>query len=196
MSREDFEKKRKEAIDSLATKKKISKAVTTLIADDGVFKEHKEGSSGVGMTIGTLMHSVLSSVCESLFYTKDHGDLDELIKKHNTDDLSPENCSDVRKMVEKVLKTDLVKKVASADRLYTEIPFMVHGEFHGVIDLVFADADGFHVIDWKSDRVDDAKRFEEIKAHYKKQINYYVKAIEETLGEKVASADCVFCRGL
>ena len=63
---------------------------------------------------------------------------------------------------------------------------------HGSIDLVYRDADGWHVIDFKSDRLDGASA-QEAAGHYAVQIGLYQRALEAAVGEP-ASAGLLFLR--
>ena len=63
---------------------------------------------------------------------------------------------------------------------------------HGSIDLVYRDAGGWHVIDFKSDRLDGTSA-QEAASHYAVQIGLYQRAIEAAIGEP-ASAGLLFLR--
>ena len=63
---------------------------------------------------------------------------------------------------------------------------------HGSIDLVYRDAGGWHVIDFKSDRLDGASA-QEAASHYAVQIGLYQRAIEAAVGAP-ASAALLFLR--
>jgi len=73
-----------------------------------------------------------------------------------------------------------------------EVPFRQADGTRGVIDLVYIDANGAHVVDWKSDVFEDADREMAVVSLYKKQIETYRSAVEQMLGERVTSVECVF----
>ena len=63
---------------------------------------------------------------------------------------------------------------------------------HGSIDLVYRDAAGWHVIDFKSDRLDGTSA-EEAASHYAVQIGLYQRSLEAAVGAP-ASAALLFLR--
>ena len=69
---------------------------------------------------------------------------------------------------------------------------MAENGVYGIIDLVIEDEKELTLIDWKSDIIADDARKSELKAHYGKQMDYYVKALETELPKRSITGNCVF----
>jgi ATP-dependent helicase/nuclease subunit A len=85
----------------------------------------------------------------------------------------------------------LYARLANARRL-SELPFVYEDEegLHtGTIDLLFEDADGWHLVEFKSDRVSDVATCAERPA-YEAQMQRYARAVGHLLG---LQPDCTIC---
>ena len=155
--------------------------------DSPNFIEEKEIS---GSSYGTLLHSLMEKIDYSKF------DIEALTK--DIDDIK------AKKRLEKDLinfsKSKIYKIVSSASRIHREVPFnlelsakdvfnikdsKIEDEkimIQGIIDLYCETDNGLILIDYKSDRLKNEAEFKE---RYKKQLEYYKKALERITGQNV-----------
>lgn len=90
----------------------------------------------------------------------------------------------------------LARQIASADRLYQEVPFLMkEGETYvqGIIDLVYEKDGVHHLVDYKTDRV-GPENLPRLVALYGEQLAYYRRALEVINGWTVASSTLYFLR--
>ena len=75
----------------------------------------------------------------------------------------------------------------NAKEVLSEVPFYYYKDkkmlINGIIDLVYEDEEGWHIIDWKTN-ADNA----DLDNHYKSQLDLYSEAFEKISGEKVRDA--------
>ena len=105
-------------------------------------------------------------------------------------------AGEVREMLDRFTRSPVAAALASADvERWFELPFAWDWDgvpVHGSIDLVYRDASGWHVIDFKSDRLNGTSA-QEAASHYAVQIGLYQRAIEAAVGAPV-SAGLLFLR--
>ena len=105
-------------------------------------------------------------------------------------------AGEVREMLDRFTRSPVAAALAAADvERWFELPFAWDWDgvpVHGSIDLVYRDTSGWHVIDFKSDRLDGTSA-QEAASHYAVQIGLYQRAIEAAVGE-AASAGLLFLR--
>ena len=105
-------------------------------------------------------------------------------------------AGEVREMLDRFTRSPVAAALAAADvERWFELPFAWDWDgvpVHGSIDLVYRDASGWHVIDFKSDRLNGTSA-QEAASHYAVQIGLYQRAIEAAVGE-AASAGLLFLR--
>lgn len=85
------------------------------------------------------------------------------------------------------LKSDLGIRIKTAQAVYRETPFVYEesGQLvQGVVDLYFEEADGFVVVDYKTDGL-KGRTLDEVVAPHGAQVSYYARAIEGITGKKV-----------
>ena len=114
-----------------------------------------------------------------------------LLAEHGLDVDEADKASSV---VKSVMQSEIWKRAEASSRRLMEVPFQIlHGEkdgvdlptvIRGVIDLVFEEADGWVLVDYKTDRVAEGK-LETLVDHYSPQIRLYAKAWETCSGQKV-----------
>ncbi len=86
-----------------------------------------------------------------------------------------------RTMVERALKSELMRRVAQADEVHREVPFSVMtdgGLMEGKIDLLFREGKRWTLVDYKTDAVTRPEL-------YRAQMDAYVAALERTAGVRV-----------
>lgn len=109
-----------------------------------------------------------------------------------------------RRMLAGFRDSDLGQLIATSDTVYTEYPFTSHENsstgdrpdtlVSGTIDLVYRDADGWHIVDFKTDRVASSEAAETLAPDhaYRDQIRQYADAWEALTGDPVASGSLWF----
>ena len=113
-------------------------------------------------------------------------------------------------IIQKFKESDLYQRLKKAELKYSEVPFTINiGPAHslyaelagqdsrpvilsGTIDLVFKEADGWVVIDYKTDRPKNEKDYPELVEVYQKQITIYSQVWQEITGEQVKQSSIYF----
>ena len=160
------------------------------------FMKEEEILGGAGR--GTAFHKVMELI--------DLGEAAEPVEKQVEEmlcagTLAPEYAKAVSvPAIRAFLSTDLAKRMAAAEksgRLYREQPFVLGLSadelnegfpeeelvlIQGVIDVYFEEDGELVVADYKTDRVEDGK---ELVEKYRKQLDYYARALQQLTGKKV-----------
>ena len=194
--------KRKDACAKINEKGAQSEAVTSQLKEEAaiLFKNNIDGKAR-GKEFGALCHLIFEWLCQKAAMKVSVVVKDALAHLNALNGLAdyqfeaPELAS-LAKAVEGFMGSELYQQILAADSIFTEVPFQVVGEVHGVIDLIFTDAAGVHVVDWKSDTFSTSQRKNEVSAFYLKQLCAYVTAVENRFGQKVASKRCVYVLGV
>ena len=92
--------------------------------------------------------------------------------------------------VDQVMRTDMWKRALDADERHTEVPFSysVDAEsgrtkiVHGVIDLAYRRGNGWEIVDYKTDQVDDGS---ELLRRYRDQLSAYANAWPSVVGDEL-----------
>jgi ATP-dependent exoDNAse (exonuclease V) beta subunit len=181
----------KEAIGQILAENPMSQSVTSLIADNALFK-HIDGRKW-GMEFGNLTHKVMEAITQHLFINKNTQiEVEKLVwhfQKETEASFDPEDVEELKVNSKKFLSSPLASEIMGADEISTEIPFVLKGSYHGIIDLLIFKGTKVKIIDWKSDQL--KIKADEIKAHYKKQIQLYVQAVNQIVPGD-SEAECVF----
>lgn len=140
--------------------------------------------------IGTCIHSILERIVNSSnnFETEDL--VDSTLSNYNLDesykDLLLRVANVIRhggyKQKESSLKDDILNTLLNAKNVMCEVPFSFKENnqlVSGVIDCVYEDENGWHIIDYKTGRNDNVKSLE---VHYKDQLACYKKALYLSTG--------------
>ncbi len=145
-----------------------------------------------GASLGTAYHAVMENIDFSLPVTPQ---IDALEQRGIISPAERKLIMDRR--IATLLDGPLGQRMRSARRLWREAPFMINvpaneidglnapeGEtvaVQGVIDCFFEDADGITLVDYKTDSYTDP---EEIVSRYRKQLDYYARAIKMKFPDK------------
>lgn len=126
---------------------------------------------------GTAMHALF----ERLDFRQPEARLEELLE----DCFSglPSACRpEARRLFDLFRQTELFSRLQKARRIERELPFVLkerHGLIQGVIDVLFEDAEGWHILDYKTAEGSEAKVAER---GYRHQIELYAVACRRLLG--------------
>jgi ATP-dependent helicase/nuclease subunit A len=103
----------------------------------------------------------------------------------------------------------LWQRIQRAEEVYTEVPFSIKIEdgdplydqlqtdempilLSGVIDLVIKEREGWTIVDYKTDRVEDINDLSKLSEKYGEQVRQYCLLWKELTGEKVERAEIYF----
>jgi ATP-dependent helicase/nuclease subunit A len=172
-------------------------------------KRRKIKTVDIGGTVwGSAVHRIFD------YLIKDDPD-EKLLSLHIERDLEKQGISIKRKeelmeIVQKYKKSDLYHRLEKAEFKYSEVPFTTRIEpghslytelvgkdsrpviLSGTIDLVFKEADGWVVVDYKTDRPKNEKDYPKLVEVYQKQIDIYSQVWEEISGEQVKQSSIYF----
>ncbi len=108
------------------------------------------------------------------------------------DDGEPADLDDLETLVKRVWGSDTWQRAREAENVLVEAPFALpigDGDrtaiVEGVIDLAFAEDDGWVIVDYKTDVVDDAENLEARRRQYRAQVDAYAEYFEQISGETV-----------
>jgi len=91
-------------------------------------------------------------------------------------------------LIRNCLECEIWRKAIAGKRLWREVPVRIRtteGMMHGIIDLVWEDAeDNIHIVDWKSGAFDPDR--------HREQIRDYTRSLKQASGKDVASANLFF----
>jgi ATP-dependent helicase/nuclease subunit A len=124
--------------------------------------------------------------------------------------ISLKRKEELAKIIQKFKESDLYQRLEKAELKYSEVPFTINIEpahpfyaelagqdscpviLSGTIDLVFEEADGWVVVDYKTDRPKNEKDYPELAEVYQKQIAIYSRVWQEITGEQVKQSSIYF----
>jgi ATP-dependent helicase/nuclease subunit A len=87
-------------------------------------------------------------------------------------------------LLRRFARNDLRAQLEAADEVLREFPFLLRAggrTLHGVIDVLFRDGDGWHVLDFKTALVNAAGAEDNARRYYL-QVGVYARAVEQQTG--------------
>lgn len=156
--------------------------------------------------VGTLMHTVMQHLpfkTERLTERELYAYIDQLVDRAIID---AEAIQDINvEEVQRFVQSDLYLRIAQSDAVYRELPFIVNQNdvepteqddaiIQGMIDLVFEENGAYYFVDYKTDvfvrrrGMTDEALAEQLKEKYRIQMQYYQKALEVILKQKVSGS--------
>jgi ATP-dependent helicase/nuclease subunit A len=172
-------------------------------------KHRKIATIDVGGTAwGSAVHKIFD------YLIKEDPD-EQLLSMHIEKALEKQGISLKRKeelvgIIRKFKESDLYQRLKKAELKYSEVPFTINIEpahplyaeltgqdsrpviLSGTIDLVFKEANGWVVVDYKTDRPKNEKDYPELVEVYQKQIDIYSQVWQEITGEQVKQSRIYF----
>jgi ATP-dependent helicase/nuclease subunit A len=112
-------------------------------------------------------------------------------------------------IVERFQQSQLWQRIQQTEEVYTEVPFsmkLTDGDplydqlkkdkmpvlFSGVIDLVIREREGWTIVDYKTDRVEDKEDLSILSEKYGEQVRQYGVVWKELTGEQITRAEIYF----
>lgn len=194
---EEHRRLQEPALAKIRQRTHTSEAVTTTLKAEGekLFKGNLHGRER-GKEFGALVHEAMELICQRAGEKKvtTEEDLNVMLIALNRDSYGFETADlgVITLGIMKFLETPLYQAILQADMVLPEVPFKVKGKVHGIVDLLYQDKDGLHIIDWKSDTFETPERETKVKLYYEKQIKAYEHALSQELKNKISSARCVY----
>lgn len=139
--------------------------------------------------LGTLVHKMIEMIIKSNY------SLDKDILINSLVDKDEETHKLLCDVYDKLInggyvqndnRIDILKTLKSAKEVYTEVPFTYKEDniiWNGIIDLIYKDDSGWHIVDWKTN-----KEAKDIELHYQKQLEAYKIAFKKLTGNDVVDA--------
>ncbi len=124
--------------------------------------------------------------------------------------ITPDRKGELAELVRKFKDSDLYQRLKKAEFKYSEIPFTIYIRpshplytelaerescpviLSGTVDLAFKEADGWVVVDYKTDRPKNSVDYPELAEVYQKQIDIYSRVWQEITGEQVKQRNIYF----
>ena len=157
--------------------------------DDAFFDEGDEETKRESATIkGTMVHRLMECIVSS----KNTYDVEELIKTILSDyEYSEELDSMLHNVASKIrsggfeqvnssLDKDILNVLLKAKKVWCEVPFSYQSQkgnvVHGIIDCMYLDENGYHIIDYKTNEERDISKLEK---EYEGQLTHYKLALKK-----------------
>jgi ATP-dependent helicase/nuclease subunit A len=137
-----------------------------------------------GQRIGSAVHEAMQAVVERKLPANDAAN------EASADwELVPSEAAEVRRLVAKLVASDLFRRAASASRRLTELPVLFRDSagflVEGKIDLLFEESGSWVVVDYKTDRWDrSVDRDTQARERYAPQLADYATAVR-ALGDSI-----------
>ncbi|MEO6326169.1 MAG: 3'-5' exonuclease, partial [Thermoanaerobaculia bacterium] len=172
----------------------IDRQESPLEQDAPEIAEREARTRGRALAIGIAVHTAMESLLRegkgkgTLSRRPSADDVTRAIRKASVE-LSPEQLPEVIRLVGRLMNDPIVARALAARRRFVELPLLFRdGEgaeaplVEGKIDLLIEEEDGFTIVDWKTDRVDqpaERRRREEL---YAPQLAAYERGLMALLG--------------
>jgi ATP-dependent helicase/nuclease subunit A len=170
----------------------------------------RDSDSGYGKVLGTGVHTLLEDLVQkdlapnhvSESKVRNHlQSAQEQVAAASGEpgEITSEIVETARAMTNRFLSSPLAGEITEAGRVFAEYPLSTveKGETvdvrRGVIDLVYEDEDGWHIVDYKTDRVGSDGLPETLGDHeYADQVRQYASAWKDITGEEISSGSLWF----
>jgi len=146
-----------------------------------------------GADIGTVVHEVMEKL--DLAAPGDVAGIARAVALAKG--LPSEIVDEVAPIIENGLRSDVIRRACSASKTWRELPFCVArdgGTFEGKIDLVFEEADGLVIVDYKTNLFDDDDT-SALREHYRAQAEAYGLALSAVSDRPAKEVVLLFMRG-
>ncbi|PEN08802.1 ATP-dependent DNA helicase [Longimonas halophila] len=148
-------------------------------------------------TLGNALHALIEQVVMQHPARPDYkpAHLRQLLIEHEA---APAQHDVLQRMLDALVESPLWNALAEAETIYTELPLsrLLPGDAerdadtvqHGTIDLAYRTGDAWHLVDYKSDRIENPTHLRELARAYASQLRLYATAWNEVMGTPPESA--------
>ncbi len=167
------------------------------VALKGTSRPNWQASGDYGYKWGSAVHELLEIATKA-----PSADLQAsaILLAHQYE-LGSERVDELLTTVRSVTQSDIWKRAQKANRCFSELPFetLSHTDdgkpviTRGVIDLLFEEADGWVVVDYKTDDITEAD-IESAVNYYRPQLKHYAQHWQDSTGYHVSELGLYFTR--
>ena len=169
-------------------------AVTKLAKHDASIFAVDEG--GLGRSWGNAVHQAMEAVARGARGDHLRAVCRTALLENDLPidaDGEPDDLDDLIGLVGRVRASDTWRRATAADKLLSEVPFAAPDAadgvtpriIEGVVDLAFLEPDGWVIVDYKTDVVDDSDNLEARRRQYRSQVEEYARLWSDLTGEPV-----------
>ena len=165
---------------------------TATISETAHSRAVPAASNSYENTLGNALHALIEQVVMQHPARPDYkpAHLRQLLIEHEA---APTQHDVLQRMLNALVESPLWNALAEADTIYTELPLsrLLPGDTeraadtvqHGTIDLAYRTGDAWHLVDYKSDRIDNPAHLRELARAYAPQLRLYATAWNEVMGQ-------------
>jgi len=177
--------------------------VTTAVTEhkDGQMSEGLLRSEGYGGEFGTAVHELLESAVRAGVSPPDltEPQVEKALEEAETE-VTPEKVGQARRMLGAFEESGLPETLESARQVLVEYPIAsrkeraedeaLHEVISGKIDLLYQDAEGWHLVDYKTDWLESPEVLSDMDPNhpYRHQVRIYADLWKQQTGESLTSA--------
>lgn len=169
--------------------------VSATAVKDGAINLPERSLEGYGLSWGTVVHEAL----DLLLAERESGDPARLQQKIKLvverEGLEVQRLPAIMQVLEGFKDTSLWDRICQAREVHREMAFGLWQESTyttGIMDLVFLEARGWVIVDYKTDRIEDQTHLGQLIQYYRPQVELYKNSFEATTGLAVAEAAIYF----
>lgn len=190
----DAERRRVEANrEAAATRSWTRTTVTQSAKASSMERRELEETSAEGKSAGAAWGRAVHRVIEEVGRAGDAHPLAAAAARIATEEAIPERAPELEAVVARLQRTDAWQTLRASPTPHFEWPVSgwsdgaVPEYVEGVIDAAYRTADGWHIVDWKSDDVSDAE-WENRRLAYERQLALYASLLRRATGGIVTAA--------
>ncbi len=172
------------------------------LAKAGAEESLERGAGGRGREWGSAVHAALEAIVRGPAGADPRPACRSALVAHGRpldDDGEPVELNELVGLVESIRSGGILARARSAGTCLAEVPFAWRREdggevqvVEGIVDLAFREPDGWVLVDWKTDEVDDPDVRATRRAAYERQLAIYAEAWEALTGEPVIGRELWF----
>ncbi len=150
---------------------------------------------GYGTRWGTVVHAALDLLVEADGIVTSKTLEMKLLAALEQEGLEAERLPELQQLLENFRAGKLWLRIKAAIEVYREMPFGFWEEDSyttGVIDLAIHEKEGWVIVDYKTDRIEDQAHLDKLILYYRPQVELYRRHFTEISGQEVAEAALYF----
>jgi len=153
---------------------------------------------GRGAGWGNIIHAALETLVKNLPVGSEE---EKAFSEEKLQDLAEKEgqasgqVAEVLQALKEIISSPFWQRVCAASERLAEIPFGVWEKdtyTTGAVDLAFREAEGWVLVDYKTDALEDEKHLQDLVEYYAPQVELYRRSWEQITGEKVVESGLFF----